>query len=372
MRPAVKLPNTVALCTAAAAFSENKILRREIAGKYPGALWMPELVDKLIRHGIATVTGDVALRRVKTGELSPSEVWVIQEDRSSEADELLRFGAKGKVLLCCESPLFAADFYRNLSGISRKFEHSLVFRGAIKDAFPLIAAHALYFPSFDPAQPCPSLPWGARKYLVMVAGNKYWKIRRSPIRQLAAKIRDIVSRSPQRFSTAYASTQLHDQRLAAISHFGRGGKLDLYGGGWGSLKNLPLRWQNELSTTVFSLNPAPCTDKLATIAGYKFALCFENIEFPGYVTEKMIDCLVAGVVPIYWGAPDIQDFVPEDCFIDARKFESLTDLESYLERVSEAEWQKIVNCGCSFLSGAMGQRYSYRGFAERMEAMLIA
>ena len=205
----------------------------------------------------------------------------------------------------------------------------------------------------------------------MVAGNKYWKIRRSPIRQLAAKIRDIVLRSPRRFSGAHASTQLHDQRLAAISHFGRARKLDLYGGGWGSLKNLPPRWQNELTATVSSLNPAPCADKLATIAGYKFALCFENIEFPGYVTEKMIDCLVAGVVPIYWGAPDVQDFVPADCFIDARKFQSLNDLESYLEKVSEVEWQKIVSRGSSFLSAAMGLRYSYREFAARMEAMLI-
>jgi len=361
----------VALCTGAVAFSENQILRREIAGKYSGALWVPELVDKLIRHGVAMVTGDVALRRVKTGELSPSEVWVIQEGRSFEANELLRLGAKGKVLLCCESPLFVADFYRNLATISREFEHSLVFRGALKDTFPLIAAYALYFPSFDATQPCQSLSWDARKYLVMVAGNKYWKIRRSPIRQLAANIRDIVSRSPQRFTGAYASTQLHDQRLAAISHFGRGGKLDLYGGGWGSLKNLPSRWQNELSATVSSLSPAPCTDKLATIAEYKFSLCFENIEFPGYVTEKMIDCLVAGVVPIYWGAPDIQDFVPKDCFIDARKFQSLNDLECYLERVSESEWQNSVNRGTSFLSEAMGQQYSYRGFAERIEAMLI-
>lgn len=371
MRSAVKLPSTVALCTRSTAFSENQILRREIAEKYPGALWIPELVDKLIRHGVTMVTGDVALRRVKNGELSPLEVWVIQEDSSCEANELLRLGAKGKVLLCCESPLFAADFYRGLSSVSRKFEHSLIFRGAIKDAFPLISAHALYFPSFDPPQPCSSLSWDSRKYLVMVAGNKYWKIRRSAIWRLAAKIRDIVSRSPQRFSRAYASTQLHDQRLAAISHFGQGGKLDLYGRGWGSLKNLPIHWQKELSATVSNLNPAPCTDKLATIGGYKFALCFENIEFPGYVTEKIIDCLVAGLVPIYWGAPDIQDFVPADCFIDARKFKSLDDLESFLESVSETEWQKIVNRGRSFLSDEMGQRYSYRGFAERMEAMLV-
>jgi hypothetical protein len=371
MRTTLKTPRAVALCTGAAPFSENKILRRETAEKYPGALWIPELVDKLTRHGITTITGDVALRQVKTGDLNPSEVWLIQEDRSFEGDELLRLGAKGKVLLCCESPLFAADFYHNLSSISRKFEYGLVFRGAINDAFPLIAANALYFPSFDPAKSCQSLSWDSRKYLVMVAGNKYWKIRRSPIRQLAAKIRDVVSRSPQRISRAYASTQLHDHRLAAISHFGQWDKLDLYGSGWGSLKNLPLHWQNELSVTISKLNPAPCTDKLATIARYRFALCFENLEFPGYVTEKIIDCLVAGVVPIYWGAPDIRDFIPEDCFIDSRKFESLGDLDSYLGRISELEWQKIVSCGNSFLNSAMGQRYSYREFAGQMEAMLI-
>jgi hypothetical protein len=205
----------------------------------------------------------------------------------------------------------------------------------------------------------------------MVAGNKYWKIRRSPIRQIAAKIRDLVLCSPERFSKEYASTQLHDERLAAISHFGRMGKLDLYGSGWGNLNNLPLHWQSELAATVSSLNPVTCGDKLATMANYKFALCFENLEFPGYVTEKVIDCLVAGVVPIYWGAPDIQEFIPEDCFIEARKFKSLDVLNAYLEKVSETEWIEIVSHGRAYLKSNAGQRYSYTGFAERMEAMLI-
>lgn len=371
MRPAVISTRVVALCTGAAPFSENQILRREIARMYPGALWMPELADRLHQRGISMVTGDVALRRVRAGELQASDTWVIEEDRSPEAEELISLGAKGRVLLCFESPLFAASFYRSLSRISRSFDHCVVFQGALKDASPLVKAHKLYFPSFDENQRCADQPWSARKYLVMVAGNKYWKIRRSPIRQMFAKIRDLALRSPERFASEHASAQLHDERLAAISHFGRAGRLDLYGSGWGNLNNLPSHWQIELAATVPSLNPAPCADKLATMANYKFALCFENLEFPGYVTEKVIDCLLAGVVPIYRGAPDIRDFIPENCFIDGRKFSSLDLLDVHLGKISEVEWVEILSYGRAFLQSIAGQRYSYKGFADRVEAMLI-
>jgi len=364
-------PRMVALCTESGAFSENQILRREIAEKYPGALWLPELADKLLRRGIFMVTGDVALRQVLEGIVLPKDIWVIEEDRSSVAEELIRLGATAKVLLCFESPLFAASFYQSLLRISQDFDHCVVFRGAVKDAVSKISTHALYFPSFTGSHFCEGLPWSARKYMVMVAANKYWKIRRSPIRQIVAKIRDFVYRRPVRFSQKHAFFQLHDKRLAVISHFGRLGKLDLFGGGWGDLSNLPLKWQSELLDTVSSLNPQPCVDKQATMANYKFALCFENIEFPGYVTEKVIDCLVSGVVPIYLGAPDIRDFIPEGCFIDARKFSSLYELEDYLKKISEMEWTEIVKCGGAFLKSKAGQRYSITEFAARIEAMLI-
>lgn len=35
---------------------------------------------------------------------------------------------------------------------------------------------------------------------------------------------------------------------------------------------------------------------------YKFTIAFENQSYPGYVTEKIADALMAGTVPIYWGA----------------------------------------------------------------------
>lgn len=363
---------TVAFCVQASVFLKNQIFRREVAASYPGALYLPELARRLALQGINMMTGDVVLHQIRIGQLHPSQVLVIQDDRSAEAEELLRLGAKGKVLLCCESPLFADDFYRNLPAVSRKFDHCIVFRGALKDAFPVVSKHALCFPSFDPEAIIPAGPWHTRKHIVMVAGNKYWSIQRSPFRQVAAKFRDFVLRRPRRFSKVYASAQLHDCRLGAISHFGHASKLDLFGGGWDNLQNLPIRWQNELSAIISRLNPTTCASKLTTIANYRFALCFENMEFPGYVTEKVIDCLVAGVVPIYWGAPDIRNFIPEECFIDSRAFGSLYALEARLEKISEREWREIVDCGNSFLKSPSGLQYTYRGFAERIEAMLIS
>jgi len=368
----VIIRRVVAYCTAAAPFSENQILKRETAVWYPGALWIPDLADKLAVRSITMMTGDVALRKIQSGEIDPNDVSLIAEDRSSEADELIRLGAMGKVLLCFESPLFAASFYQSLPQVSPYFEHCMVFQGAAQDAAPSVALHHLYFPSFDIAHLRKGQPWSARNHLVMIAGNKYWKIRRSPIRWVAAKIRDIVFRSPERFSKKYASLQLHDARLAAISYFGRKGLLDLFGNGWKNLSNLPAHWQQELAATISLLNPAPCADKLATMGAYKFALCFENIEFPGYVTEKVIDCLTAGIVPIYWGAPNIREYLPDTCFIDGRKFSSPADLDAYLGKISETEWAEMLKRGREFLNSDAGHRFSYKGFTERMEAALLS
>ena len=362
----------VALCTAEATFLNNLILAKEHAKKYHGTLWIPELASKLLKHGVKMVTGDVALQMIKDGEIKANNVLVIREDLCSQAEELLRLGAKGKVLLCGESPLFANSFYQSLSSLSKSFEHCIVFRGTAKDAIPILETHTLYFPSYEMTDLRDSCQWESRKYLVMIAGNKYWRIRRSSNRKVAAKIRDVVLRKPRRFSKKYASLQLHDERLKAISYFGGKGLLDLYGDGWESLKNLPIIWQKALSTIMTKINPTHCPDKLSTIAEYKFALCFENIKFPGYVTEKLIHCMVAGVIPIYWGAPDIQDFVPPECFINGSEYRSLEKLEAHLETISELEWSKVVNYGREFLKSRNGKQYSYSVFAEQMESMLIS
>ncbi len=52
-------------------------------------------------------------------------------------------------------------------------------------------------------------------------------------------------------------------------------------------------------------------DKIAFLAGYKFAMAFENASAPGYTTEKIVDAMLARTVPLYWGDPLVaHDFNP--------------------------------------------------------------
>lgn len=49
---------------------------------------------------------------------------------------------------------------------------------------------------------------------------------------------------------------------------------------------------------------------------YKFIICFENSYNPGYITEKIFNCLLADTIPIYSGSSMIHDFINTDCFIN--------------------------------------------------------
>ena len=66
---------------------------------------------------------------------------------------------------------------------------------------------------------------------------------------------------------------------------------------------------------------------------YRFAICYENMVLDGWITEKLFDCLTAGVVPIYLGAPDIADVVDPACYIDVRRFGAYEEMDRYLEFV---------------------------------------
>ena len=41
--------------------------------------------------------------------------------------------------------------------------------------------------------------------------------------------------------------------------------------------------------------------KLEFLRRYKFNICFENRDLPGWTTEKFTDALASGTVPIFWG-----------------------------------------------------------------------
>jgi len=76
--------------------------------------------------------------------------------------------------------------------------------------------------------------------------------------------------------------------------------------------------------------------KMKTYSGYKFTIAFENAVAKDYVTEKFYDPLIAGSIPVYLGAPNIDDFAPGDqCFINAADWESPKSLAQYIQAVSK-------------------------------------
>ncbi|MDR2921372.1 MAG: glycosyltransferase family 10 fucosyltransferase [Tannerella sp.] len=83
--------------------------------------------------------------------------------------------------------------------------------------------------------------------------------------------------------------------------------------------------------------------KMELYTKYKFVIAFENAIGKDYVTEKFYDPLLAGSVPVYLGAPNIDKFVPGDnCFVDVRNYKSPEELAKYLNRcmTDEKEYMK--------------------------------
>lgn len=81
----------------------------------------------------------------------------------------------------------------------------------------------------------------------------------------------------------------------------------------------------------------PVEDKLAFLNKYKFNIAFENSSTPGYVTEKIMDAFAAGVVPIYWGAPDIAKEFNNKAFINCHQFSSWEEVVRELKRLDKDE-----------------------------------
>lgn len=71
-------------------------------------------------------------------------------------------------------------------------------------------------------------------------------------------------------------------------------------------------------------------DKQSFLLRYRMNLAFENSRSPGYITEKLVEPLLAGCIPIYWGAPDVaRDFNPR-CMINVSDF---PDFETAIEHI---------------------------------------
>lgn len=111
------------------------------------------------------------------------------------------------------------------------------------------------------------------------------------------------------------------RRVDLATELARHIKIDSYG-----------RYLNNRSVEGPDLGPQT---KIETIARHKFCFAMENAIEADYVTEKIYDALLAGTVPIYLGAPNVDEFVPPNSYIDASAFASARELAAYLQHLIE-------------------------------------
>ena len=78
---------------------------------------------------------------------------------------------------------------------------------------------------------------------------------------------------------------------------------------------------------------------------YKFVIAFENSSSLGYISEKILLPLSVGSIPIYWGAPDVKDYINPECFINVNDFDSFEDCIEYVKKVDNDDelYQKYIN-----------------------------
>lgn len=106
-------------------------------------------------------------------------------------------------------------------------------------------------------------------------------------------------------------------------------------------------------------------NKIDVIKNYRFYICYENMrDIKGYITEKIFDCFAAAVVPVYWGASNIEEFIPANCFIDRRKFASTEALYAYLKAVTKEEYEIYLENIKNYLKSEKAKCFSKEHFNQ--------
>jgi len=83
----------------------------------------------------------------------------------------------------------------------------------------------------------------------------------------------------------------------------------------------------------------PLVNKEDSLLDYRYTIVIENDRTSNYFTEKLIDSLVVGTIPIYWGCPNIGDFfdvrgmIVVNSLEDIKKAVALLTEEEYLSRI---------------------------------------
>jgi hypothetical protein len=299
--------------------------------------------------------------RVEAEAIDPRKVLLVAYDWTPDAKRLVRDGARPAALVSFEPPVIAWWLYYHLEEVSVQFPHVFLFEGARDRVAPMARFHPLFFP-----QPCPhprptGRSWSRRRFLAMINSHKAFPRTRDLQRWLDRPREVSLQRTLAGLRYRPVARDRYGARLRAIEAFSRIDDFDLYGEGWESR-------HAAVDPTVYAaaqrVYRGVVDDKLSLLAGYRFALVFENTLFPGYISEKLFDCFFARCIPIYSGAPDVAQYIPPSAFIDARQFATYAELERFLRGVRESDARRYIDAAHDFLASPAYESFCADRFAR--------
>jgi glycosyltransferase involved in cell wall biosynthesis len=154
--------------------------------------------------------------------------------------------------------------------------------------------------------------------------------------------------------------ELYSKRIDTIRWFEQNAlnEFDLFGVGWNISENPSFR--------------GPVSEKLKVLTRYRFSICYENAtNYPGYITEKMLDCFISCVVPVYFGAINIEDWIPKDCYVDRRSFDSDLDMYNYISNMNVDTYNKYLDSINLFLNSSKSYPFSIECFITTISSFVV-
>jgi alpha(1,3/1,4) fucosyltransferase len=233
-----------------------------------------------------------------------------------------------------------------------------------------------YLPVGAPESPPPKIPFAQRKPLVMVNSNRSLGVlaRRQKGLQGLPFVGPMFSgwRVPIGALLSQNHGELYTRRcqIARLADRIAPAAMDVWGDGW---QGEPISWiHRALPHQPYSVGRGKFNgEKHDLLPKYRFALAFENIRARvGYISEKILDPIHTGVVPIYLGDENITELIPSECFVDARKFKTNKELFDYAMNCPEPEWCRYIEAGERFRDSMQAKLFSPDYFADTVLGVL--
>ena len=108
---------------------------------------------------------------------------------------------------------------------------------------------------------------------------------------------------------------------------------------------------------VFGRGIRPVADKADAILPYRYHVALENTQLGDYWTEKLSDSYLGWSFPIYWGAPNIGDYLPKESLL-AIEIEHPEQAIAEIERIMDEELTRERMAGLAAARSLVLDRYN--------------